>query len=142
MSRKKYTKPIAEHKYEDQYPAEFPSWDEENLYVHQNCADITTDGRPLRSDGFSKCSGLVLRNRQNLDSVLCHMQEWDLNWEQTPVVARLLKRFVEASNIKLTEKDSLQELIDAASRYWNLRHFGDKGYVQAEREKFKETMKN
>ncbi|MFA5987943.1 MAG: hypothetical protein WC797_04840, partial [Candidatus Paceibacterota bacterium] len=62
---------------------------EKGVYVHQGFAKITTDGTILESEGFSKCSALIIQKDDSQEAFLAHISEWDLNARQYPVLDQL-----------------------------------------------------
>ena len=142
MAKSKYTRPIAEVSYSSQDA----NWVEFGIpkccvYVGQAQGGISTDGKPLVSDGFAKCESLVAKNNQTLETALFHIQEWNLSHEQTPFVGQLVKNYIASLDLDKTEKYVLPALVAAASRYWSRKGFTDtREYRESEREAFKARM--
>lgn len=67
------------------------------IQVGQGLGKLSLDGKPLQSDGFSKCSGLVLRNGNTQESALFHVDDFDLGIWQTPVIREFITNSVSPS---------------------------------------------
>lgn len=139
---KKYTKPNEDFSYKEQYP-EMQELGEDTrnlLYVGQGLGMISSEV-VLRSDGFSKCSALVLKNTKTLESALFHLEQWNLDFEQTTIAGELIKNYVTNLKLDKAEEEKLSTLILAACRYWNRRDFADETfYDTAKRKEFGDRM--
>lgn len=51
----------------------------EGVYVHQGYAAISNDGVILDSEGFSKCSAIVIQKNNSDTAFLAHIDEWQMN---------------------------------------------------------------
>lgn len=51
----------------------------EGVYVYQGHASISHDGMILDSEGFSKCSAIVIQNSNSDTALLAHIDEWQMN---------------------------------------------------------------
>ncbi|MFA6461237.1 MAG: hypothetical protein WCV90_03135 [Candidatus Woesearchaeota archaeon] len=142
MTKEIYTSALSEVSYTEQNPEIMDFWKQEvgHLYVHQGHGGISDGKMILDSEGFSKCSALLIKNSQTLESALFHIDEWNLNYDQTPVVRQLVHHYLDSLDLDAKEKASLLELSSAATRYWNLENFGDRDYKYVEREAFKARM--
>ena len=105
----KYTPALEEVSYIGQYPnlLEFEKPWEKCIQVGQGNGEISLEGKPLQSEGFSKCSGLILRNKSNLESALFHIAEFDLDYKQTPVVAQIMENYINNLSLDVSEKEIL-----------------------------------
>lgn len=76
-------KPQRQVSYTGQYPdmIEFAKPWECCIQVGQGSGKLSLDRKPLQSEGFSKCSGLILKNGANLESALFHVDDFDLRGE-------------------------------------------------------------
>jgi hypothetical protein len=114
-----YTIPKSEVSYNDYYPKiiEFEKPWETSIRVGQGKGCISKMGIPFQSEGFSKCFGLILRNRSNLESALFHVDDIDLNHNQTPIIEELMKNYITHLNIDYTEKNKLLGAITDITHY-------------------------
>ena len=137
-----YTPHELEVSYTGQYPdmVEFEKPWETSIQVGQGQGKVSKDGKPLQSEGFSKCFGLILRNSSNLESALFHVDDIDLTHRQTPIVDELIRNYVDSLDLDPREKNRLLELVSAATRYWNPNSFADRGYNGGERQYLKDRM--
>lgn len=51
----------------------------EGTYVHQGHSAISHDGMILDSEGFSKCSAVVIQDSNSDTAFLAHIDEWQMN---------------------------------------------------------------
>ncbi len=108
-----YTKLKAEFLYIEQYPKMeelIPTWDE-SKYVHQGCGGISSDKAPLYSEGFSRCSALILKDTTTLESALFHIDNWRLSDRAEPT----FEEFMRDSIYTLTpDPRQVKELLEKA----------------------------
>ncbi len=93
-----YTKLEAEFPYDGQYPnmEDFiPSW-ERHIYVHQSYGGISLDHAPLSSEGFSRCSALILKDTTTLESALFHIDNWQLSHRAQPTFEEFMRHSIYA----------------------------------------------
>ena len=121
-----YTPHGPEVSYTGQYPdmVEFEKPWETSIQVGQGQGKISKDGKPLQSEGFGKCFGLILRNRSNLESALFHVDDIDLTHKQTPAVDELMRNYVNSLDIDSAEKDELLAAIDDITHYRCPQNYG------------------
>ena len=63
---------------------------EERSYVNQGHGEISLDGSPLWSEGFSFCAAMLLQNTRSPEAALLHIDGIDLNYEhQVPLLRKL-----------------------------------------------------
>jgi hypothetical protein len=110
------------------------------IFVGQGEGCLSSDGKPLKSEGFYTCSALIIKNTKSLESALFHLDNYRFNYKQTSVVEILVMNFLASLDLDSAEKDSLADLVSAATHYWNKRKFTGGKYNLAEREAFKSRM--
>lgn len=83
--------PVSEKKYSGQYPdmIEFEKPWESTIQVGQGRSYISTNGKPLQSEGFSKCPALVVKNRLTYETALFHIDDIDLSPQQEKTLAQI-----------------------------------------------------
>lgn len=137
-----HTTPNTSVSYRTQYPdwSEFGLSPNGHIYVAQGTGGISSDGKPIHSDGFAQCSGLIIKNVQTLESALSHIDDIGLKFEQTAVVGTLVRNYVASLKLSDEEQAELSELVTAATRYWNPMSFGDRDYNSEERQHLKDRM--
>lgn len=119
MKSIKYTPYGSETSYTGQYPPilEFDRL-KEYIKVGQGDGKISLNGRPLESEGFGQCFGVILRNRDNLESALFHVSDLDLNTvKQTILVEELMKNHIHHSVISDKEREELLETLPYICKY-------------------------
>jgi len=141
MARKKYTSALEAISYTGRDPKimEFGKGGVDYNYIGQSCGGISSD-LPMRSDGFTNCSALLIKNSQTLETVLLHLQEPYPIHNQTPFINQLIVNYVKSLKIDMGEKERLFPLISAATRYWSPKNFYDADYSKSLREEFKARM--
>jgi hypothetical protein len=112
MSEIVLTKPESELSYAGQYPdmTEFEKPWESAIRVNQGSGDVSYDGTPLQSEGFSKCIALLLRNETNLDSAMFHIDDLDLGgWDgsQIKVMREYMNRYISSFDMPRKEKEDI-----------------------------------
>lgn len=114
-----YTPALQEVSYTEQYPdmMEFTNPWENCEQVGQGGAKVSLEGKPLQSDGFGRCFGLILRNQSNLESALFHVDDTDLTHEQTPAVDKLMRSYVSSLEFDGSEKEVLLAVITDITKY-------------------------
>jgi len=115
-----YTPAFEEVSYANQYPdlIEFEKpWEKPCIQVGQGFGKISSEGYPLQSEGFTKCSALILRNKSTLESALFHIDEWNLNERQTPIVNQFMINYLNQCNIDSSEKEILFSTLESITRY-------------------------
>ncbi len=102
-------KPQIQFSYRGQYPGmpEFEKPWEFCIQVGQGRGKLSLDKKPLQSEGFSKCSGLVLKNETSGASALFHIDDFDLRGEQTPVIQDFIANYIESLDMNPEKKSSL-----------------------------------
>ncbi len=93
-----YTKPEAEFSYTKQFPKMeelIPTWNK-SKYVHQGCGGISSDKAPLYSEGFSRCSALILKDTTTLESTLFHIDNWQLSHRAEPTFEEFMRHSIYA----------------------------------------------
>lgn len=65
------------------------SENEKGVYVNQGYAKNSTDGMILESEGFSKCSALLICNKDSEESYLAHIDDWSLSDDQYEKISEL-----------------------------------------------------
>lgn len=102
-------KPQRTVSYTGEYPKmpEFERPWEVCMQVGQGSGKLSLDRRPLQSEGFSKCSGLILKNESTLESALFHIDDIDLGVEQTPVVRQFITDYINSLDLDQKVKTSL-----------------------------------
>ena len=111
------------------------------IYVNQDHGKISQNGQPLASEGFSSCSGLVLRNSRTLESALFHLEGIDMSDNQRPIAAQFVINYMMGQGLDEREKQELILLIHAASRDWNKISSDMREYPRQVRENLKSRMK-
>lgn len=116
---KKYTTPELEVFYTGYYPdmIEFYKPRETALSVRQGRGSLSKNGKPLQSEGFGTCLGLLLRNRLTLESVLFHIDDIDLNNLQTGLINELMRDYLISLNIEPVEKKNLLAVMEEVTSY-------------------------
>lgn len=78
------------------YSTQYPDWQkftepyEANIYINQGHGGVTLDGTPLKSEGFSYCTAMLLQNADSLEAALVHIDKLDIDYEkQAPVLQSL-----------------------------------------------------
>ncbi|MBS3094288.1 hypothetical protein J4474_01350 [Candidatus Pacearchaeota archaeon] len=134
------------HKAEFSYRTQYPNWADfgipsgSSIYVNQGRGNISSDGKPLRSDGFGQCSALILKNTQTLESALFHLDNIDVEDKQTPIVEQLMHNYIKSFNLSKKKRERLLELASAASRYWCSGFRNERFYSGRERNFLKTRM--
>lgn len=136
QTKQKYTPHESETSYTGQYPnmSEFEKPWEGCIQVGQGNGKISLDEKPLESEGFSNCVGLILRNKNSLEGALFHIDDIDLSCDyyhhQTEVVEHLVKNYLKEKG--LSNRERLFSALHDVCGYW---------YPKAmKREKFQEIM--
>lgn len=132
-----YTPHLTEVSYRKQYPdmIEFARPWECCIQVGQGCGKISKDGQTLQSEGFSFCSGLILKDKKTLESALFHIDEWDLPDRSCPTLEEFMVDYI--SRLDIGDKETNQ-LIDV-SRYIAFYRCPS-NYGRMKREEFQEIM--
>jgi hypothetical protein len=132
-----YTFPESEAVYCGDYPnmAEFHKpW--------ESCIEVLradgkfSNGKPIISEGFAECFGLILRNRSNTDSVLFHFDNPRLNRKQCSAVEDFMRSYLNSLHIKETERKELISAMEHIVGYEN-----PPGNSRLDREGFRARMK-
>ena len=112
-------KPQRHVSYTGQYPdmIEFQKPWESCIQVGQGSGKLSSDRKPLQSEGFSKCSGLILKNEETLESGLFHIDDLGLGERQTPVVREFIINYINSLDIDQKEKDSLLSAASDIAKY-------------------------
>ncbi len=108
-----YTKPEAEFDYQEQYPdtllsTQISSWDRRR-YVNQSCGRISSDKAPLYSEGFSRCSALLLKDTTTLESALFHIDDWQLSDRAEVTFEQFMRHSISARTQDQREAEKLAE---------------------------------
>jgi hypothetical protein len=138
-----YSQPESEFLYAETYPdmVEFHKpWDC-CVRVGQGRGGISSDGKPLLSEGFGLCAALIIKNVQTSESSLFHIDEWNLSERQTPVVEQMIHNYIGGLSLSDEERERLLCLASGASRYWNLKNFSNKPYTMLETTDFRNRMR-
>jgi hypothetical protein len=104
--------------------AEFEKPWESTVQVGQGQGKISKEGKPLQSEGFGQCFGLILRNRSNLESALFHVDDIDLTHKQTPTVEELMRNYVTSLDIDSSEREDLIAAIEDITHYRCPQNYG------------------
>lgn len=114
-----YTPALEEVSYINQYPnlIEFEKPWENCIQVGQGNGKLSLECTSLQSEGFSKCSALILRNLLNSNSALFHIDEWDLNERQTPIVNQFMINYLDLLNIASFKKENLLSAMKSITQY-------------------------
>ncbi len=85
---------VEEFSYTGEHPdmIEFKKPWEVCIQVGQGDGKISLDGKPIESEGFSKCCALILQNKTSPESALFHIDDVDLNGAQELVLQKLSKQ--------------------------------------------------
>ncbi len=140
IKKTKYTKPESETSYPGQHPKilEFDRL-KDYIRVGQGYGEISWNEKPLESEGFARCFGIILKNNGNLESALFHVDDIDLRNDsyhhQTRVVEELMRNHIYRSIISNKEKNELFETIQYICEYKCPSNYG-----KMEREEFQERM--
>lgn len=61
----------------------------EGVYVHQGHSAISNDGSILDSEGFSKCSAVIIQSNDTETAFLAHIDEWRMNDKMYDMIKEL-----------------------------------------------------
>lgn len=83
-SGKSYTQPDNAIRYSGQYPhiPELEKPWELTEQVGQGRGKVSAFGKPLQSEGFSKCNALIIQDTEGDSAALFHVEEFDLTRQQ------------------------------------------------------------
>jgi hypothetical protein len=101
---KEYSLPLEEYSYIGRYPPDLrfeKPW-EVCIQVGQGSGKRSNDGKPLQSEGFSKCTALIIQNADTQEAELFHIDDIDLSHTQSELLYKLsdgnyIGRFVRGS---------------------------------------------
>ncbi len=81
MSEINQTEPVTSHSLKPEHVQieQLRPEGREGIYVHQGKAAISHDGLILDSEGFSKCSAVVIQDNNSETAFLAHIDEWQMN---------------------------------------------------------------
>lgn len=115
----KYTPHESEFSYTGQYPdmPEFEKPWKACVQVSQGHGKISSDGRPLQSEGFSKCIAMLLKNKVNLESALFHVDDIDLKGTQTEVLGYFMENYLRGIDLSPKERKLLLSVTGDVSKY-------------------------
>jgi len=108
---KNYTQPISEESFRGKCPPilEFSNpWETSCIQVTQGNGEISKCGRIIQSAGFADCFGILLRNTNNLETALFHVDYTEFNREQRKVVGEFIELYLRKLNISSKEKKKLR----------------------------------
>jgi len=109
--------------YEKQYPdiQEFKKPLETCIQVDQNHSKNSLDGRPLQSENFSSCIAMILRNKENLESALFHIEDIDIECEylfrQSDATENIMKNHLNRQSLNQNERTRLLSNLRKACQY-------------------------
>jgi len=113
---------MSEINYVGDYPdmPEFSTpWEVKAVQVGQGSSGRSFNGEALESEGFSKCSALIIKNSGTNESALFHIDELDLGDRQVGTFRTVVDNFIEMSNVETTKKEQLKTAAGEVSRYLN-----------------------
>lgn len=115
-----YTPYISDVAYTGQYPdmPEFEKPWEGCIQVGQGNGRISSDKRPLQSEGFAKCAGLILKSESNLEAALFHIDELGLNHRQTEVVESFMRDYFASIGLDPKNEAELYSALSDVCRYY------------------------
>jgi hypothetical protein len=83
---------------------------EQMNYVGQGQGLVSADGTPSYSEGFAKCSALILKIQGTNNSALYHLDDWDFPVEErSKSFKQLIEIYLNSLNLPKGKKDLLSE---------------------------------
>lgn len=115
-----YTPHISEVPYTAQYPdmPEFEKPWEGCIQVGQGQGALSSDKKPLQSEGFAKCAGLILRNESTLEAALFHIDDFGLNGKQTKVVESFMRDYFVSLGLDPQKEEGLYSALSDICKYY------------------------
>lgn len=118
-----YMEQYSLHESEVSYTGQYPDMPEFEkpwkgcIQVSQGGGGASSIGKPLQSEGFSKCVAMILKNTKTLESALFHIEDIDMNHKQTRIVDEMMRNFLYSLAMPGSEKDNLLSTLDYISKY-------------------------
>lgn len=115
-----YALHISKAPYIGQYPdmPEFEKPWEGCIQVGQGQGALSSDKKPLQSEGFAKCVGLILKNESTLEAALFHIDDFGLNGKQTKVVESFMRDYFVSLGLDPQKEEGLYSALSDICMYY------------------------